>query len=94
LVNIGGHNPIEAARYGVPVIVGPYTQNISDLVSDMLSQNAIVQVQNASDLPLAVLAALQGELKTVGSNGQRFADGLRGNTGRVFNEVFGAGAES
>lgn len=89
LVNIGGHNPIEAAKFGVPVIVGPYTQNISDLVSDMLAYNAIVQVKDGTELSQAVLAALRGELKALGQNGKSFADGLRGNTGRVFEEVLG-----
>lgn len=88
LVNIGGHNPIEAAQHGVPVVVGNYVQNISDLVSDMLAQEAIVQVFNAKGLAAAIAAALRGELKNTGLNGKRFADSLRGNTARVFEGVF------
>jgi 3-deoxy-D-manno-octulosonic-acid transferase len=44
LVNIGGHNPFEAAAQGVPVIVGPYVQNIKSEVADLEKAGALFPV--------------------------------------------------
>ncbi len=85
LVNIGGHNPIEAARFGVPVIVGPFVQNIAELVVEMRVANAIVQVASADQLGAALLGGLRGELAGIGIAGREFSEQLRGCTERVFN---------
>jgi 3-deoxy-D-manno-octulosonic-acid transferase len=50
LDNIGGHNVLEPASLGVPVLVGPYTQNFEEIVARMRAENAIVQVQNGATL--------------------------------------------
>ncbi len=44
LVNIGGHNILEPAALGVPVICGPYMQNSKQIVNDFLAKKAMVQV--------------------------------------------------
>jgi 3-deoxy-D-manno-octulosonic-acid transferase len=33
LVPRGGHNVLEAAQFGVPILVGPYTENFRDIIS-------------------------------------------------------------
>jgi len=33
LVERGGHNILEAAQFGVPVLVGPHTENFRDMVN-------------------------------------------------------------
>ncbi len=43
LVNIGGHNILEPAALGVPIICGPYMQNSKAIVQDFLAQKAMVQ---------------------------------------------------
>ncbi|CAO5678318.1 MAG: 3-deoxy-D-manno-octulosonic acid transferase [Holosporales bacterium] len=42
-VNIGGHNPLEPLMLGARLIVGPYHQNIKDLVLDLKDCITIVQ---------------------------------------------------
>ena len=32
LVPGGGHNVLEAARFGVPILVGPHTENFRDII--------------------------------------------------------------
>lgn len=51
LVSRGGHNIIEPAVYSKPVIVGPYTENFSEIVSDFARAEAIVQVSATGEGP-------------------------------------------
>ncbi|WP_296202544.1 3-deoxy-D-manno-octulosonic acid transferase [Psychrobacter sp. UBA3962] len=46
LVNIGGHNPIEAASLAKPVIMGPYTQSCHEVVA-ALNEVGALKVVNA-----------------------------------------------
>lgn len=41
LVPAGGHNPLEPARFGVPVVMGPYFHNFRTIVGRMIEQDAI-----------------------------------------------------
>ncbi len=41
LVPTGGHNPIEAARFGVPVVVGPSMQNFRRIALDFQAADAL-----------------------------------------------------
>ena len=50
LVNIGGHNPFEAAAQGVPVIVGPYYQNIKNEIADLAKVGAVSTVRNQEEI--------------------------------------------
>jgi 3-deoxy-D-manno-octulosonic-acid transferase len=43
LVDIGGHNILEPAALGVPIICGPYMQNSKAIVQDFLAKKALVQ---------------------------------------------------
>src|ERR1700723_312648 len=41
LVPAGGHNPLEPAEFGVPIVMGPYYQNFRAIVDDLRAHNAI-----------------------------------------------------
>ena len=45
LVPRGGHNILEPAQHGVPVLVGPHTENFRDIVNTFQRENAVVIVQ-------------------------------------------------
>jgi 3-deoxy-D-manno-octulosonic-acid transferase len=45
LIPAGGHNILEPAVFGKPIIVGPYTHNIQEMVSEFLEARAIVQLR-------------------------------------------------
>ncbi|MFB3815913.1 MAG: 3-deoxy-D-manno-octulosonic acid transferase [Terriglobales bacterium] len=57
LVPRGGHNILEPALHGVPVIAGPYTENFRDIVSLFRSAGALPVVKDAAELA-AVLTDL------------------------------------
>ena len=50
LVDSGGHNLLEPAIYGQPVIFGPYMQNFSNLATELLESGGGIQVQGAGEL--------------------------------------------
>ena len=54
LVQVGGHNILEPARFGKPILFGPHMENFQDLASDMLRQGAAVEVASAQELASAL----------------------------------------
>lgn len=46
---VGGHNVIEAARFGVPVVVGPYVRNVVETVRFLELHDLLEQVEDPSD---------------------------------------------
>ena len=53
----GGHNMLEPARWGLPVVFGPSIDNFRDVALGLLARKAAVQVRSADDLA-AVLRRL------------------------------------
>ena len=45
LVNAGGHNILEPAVFGKPILFGPHMQNFAEIASTFLANDAAVQVQ-------------------------------------------------
>ena len=54
----GGHNPLEPARFGMPVILGPGFANFEDLVAPLKAFRAVRVVEEAG-LPGALRGALE-----------------------------------
>lgn len=50
LVPTGGHNPLEAARFGVPITIGPHMENFRDIAGRFDAAEAWQRVKNAADL--------------------------------------------
>jgi 3-deoxy-D-manno-octulosonic-acid transferase len=49
IAQTGGHNILEPAAAGVPVIVGPHTYNFQSIVESFAKANALVQLERRSD---------------------------------------------
>ena len=47
---IGGHNALEAAALGLPVIVGPHTENFAEITDDLIRNGAAIRVSDANQL--------------------------------------------
>jgi len=41
----GGHNPLEPAQFGVPIVMGPHYENFRGIVGTLLTANAIAVVE-------------------------------------------------
>ena len=50
LVPVGGHNILEPARAGVPIICGPHMNNVREETDLLLNAGAMLQVENAQEL--------------------------------------------
>ena len=85
LVDIGGHNPLEPAMYGVPVIVGPYVSVIKDIVGEMRDACGILEVCDRGSIVDVLRRAGQERetLKEVGVRGQKVWLRHRGSAKRV-----------
>lgn len=66
LVEKGGQNPLEAARLETAIIFGPDMSNFLDIASDLLENQAALQVKNSQELVTAV-DTLFNELRVRGS---------------------------
>jgi len=79
LVPRGGHNIIEPARHGVPVIVGNHTENFRDIVALFQRQEA-VRVVGPSEFPLVLMELLSNDAERT-ALGRRGAEALRSQMG-------------
>jgi 3-deoxy-D-manno-octulosonic-acid transferase len=58
LVPLGGHNLLEAAALGLPVLTGPSHANSKEVAQLLLQSGAAIEVANADELQQAVLRLL------------------------------------
>ncbi len=59
MVAAGGHNILEAAAVGVPVLFGPYMHNFKEIADGVLKQQAAIQCQTTEDVVQAVFDLYQ-----------------------------------
>jgi len=59
MVAAGGHNILEAAAVGVPVLFGPYMTNFKEIADGVLKQQAAIQSQTTEDVVQAVFELYQ-----------------------------------
>jgi 3-deoxy-D-manno-octulosonic-acid transferase len=79
LVPHGGHNIIEAAQYGVAIVVGNHTENFRDIVRLFQSQDA-VRVVGPAELPLVFMELISNPAARA-DLGRKAAETLRLRTG-------------
>ncbi|HHH13583.1 MAG TPA: 3-deoxy-D-manno-octulosonic acid transferase [Thiolapillus brandeum] len=85
LVKRGGHNMLEAAAQGVPVVFGPHVFNFSAIAALLVEREAAVQVRDARELAGVVGRWLgdASERSRIGENGRRAVEENRGALERL-----------
>lgn len=91
LVDIGGHNVLEPAAFGVPVVFGPHMHNFAAISRLLLEADAAEQVRDARSLGAVVLRWLgeASERTRIGENGRRVVEANRGALDRTWRMVVG-----
>ncbi|HSD26415.1 MAG TPA: 3-deoxy-D-manno-octulosonic acid transferase, partial [Vicinamibacteria bacterium] len=59
LVPMGGHNVLEPAAAGRPIVVGPHMENFQEIGDQFLAEGALVQVEDSDHLAAEAMALLQ-----------------------------------
>ena len=64
LVDERGHNPIEPATFGLPVICGQYMQDFHEITLSLIESGGAIQVKNPKELEEALMTILtSGEVR-------------------------------
>jgi len=84
-VPIGGHNLLEPAALGLPVLTGPSDANGREIAALLTSAGAVLRVTDAASLAAAVARLLEdrGERERIGGIGRNVVAANRGSVARV-----------
>jgi 3-deoxy-D-manno-octulosonic-acid transferase len=66
LVDHGGHNILEPAVVGKPIVFGPYMQNFKEIAESFIANGAAVCVQSERELDDELLALLTDPVRRAG----------------------------
>ncbi|MBX9653933.1 hypothetical protein K2Y11_09995 [bacterium] len=84
LVDKGGHNPIEPAAWGKPVLMGPHFDNFTDIVQAFREENAIGIFPSAESLCMEISRLLSDSYlaNEMGSRARQVVERNRGTAER------------
>jgi len=85
LVTTGGHNPLEPAAWGVPVLSGPHVFNFQEIFDEMVTAGAARLVDDSTGLASALSEWLldPAAVAAAGDAGRRVVEENRGATTRT-----------
>jgi 3-deoxy-D-manno-octulosonic-acid transferase len=95
LVAAGGHNPLEPARFGVPVVMGESSENFREIVEAMRDADGI-RIVREPELAGALVDLLtkSDEAREVGESGRAVFGAQAGATRRTVEAVLGVMEEA
>ena len=83
----GGHNPLEAARFGVPVVMGSSYENFREIVEGMRSADAI-RIVAPNQLATGVVDVMRRD-DGMGQRGRHFFEQQSGATRKTVEALVG-----
>jgi len=95
LVPKGGHNILEPALFGKPIVVGPRMENFREVTNEFLRRDAVVQLRetkaddqvNGLSRVFAELLTDPARAKQLGENARRAVEENRGATSRTVEAI-------
>ena len=81
----GGHNVLEPALSGRPIVVGPTMQNFAEIAETLLSERGMIRIGGQEELGAALLDLLRDRdtALAIGERGHRVAEKQQGATARA-----------
>jgi 3-deoxy-D-manno-octulosonic-acid transferase len=84
LVPTGGHNPLEPAQFGVPVVMGYSLENFRAIADAMLAENALVLVDRSTLAPTLIhLLTSAADAAAIGAHARTVYESQSGATART-----------
>jgi 3-deoxy-D-manno-octulosonic-acid transferase len=85
LVPRGGHNPLEPAQFGVPVVMGPHFQNFRNIIYAMQLAHGVRIVPDNESLGIALTELLDDRsmAEAMGARGRQVFEEQQGATART-----------
>lgn len=85
LVPVGGHNILEPAIHGKPIVFGPHMQNFVEITEAFLTHAAAIQVRTERELEEIIVALMSDPLRRarLGSAARALVEAKRGATART-----------
>jgi len=93
---VGGHNMLEPASLGKPVLTGPYISNFVDICNAMVLADAIIITEKYDDQneqiisfsnQLSELLSDKLRMEKLSKNAKGFVESKRGMTDKIFNQI-------
>jgi 3-deoxy-D-manno-octulosonic-acid transferase len=93
LVDAGGHNILEPAVFGKPIVFGPHMQNFAEIARTFLDNGASIQVRSGRELEQVLLELLSDPVRraSLGAAARALVEANRGARGKslaVIAQVF------
>jgi 3-deoxy-D-manno-octulosonic-acid transferase len=84
LVDAGGHNILEPAVFGKPIVFGPHMQNFAEIARTFLENHAAIQIQAPAELPGVLLDLLGDPVRraSLGAAARALVEANRGARGK------------
>lgn len=79
LVRRGGHNILEPAFFGKPIVAGPNMQNFAEIAAEFTAAGALIRIATASELA-PCLGAILADHGNAGEKARELAESKRGAT--------------
>src|SRR4249920_3899402 len=92
LAQRGGHNVLEPAYFGKPIVVGPHMENFAAVAEEFHRANAITLIQRPAELAGAVTQLL-ADGSGVGDRAREISRSKRGVMARIAGEIWEAFSE-
>jgi 3-deoxy-D-manno-octulosonic-acid transferase len=94
----GGHNPLEPAQFGVPIVMGPHYENFRAITEDLRVHGGI-QITPREELAQALVELLsdRSEAEAMGARARQVFEQQAGATGRsvrAIEELLGLGSRT
>jgi 3-deoxy-D-manno-octulosonic-acid transferase len=86
LVKKGGHNPIEPALFGKPILFGKFMSNFREIRHVFLSEHAAIEVEGPQSLEVELrkLLASPADRKVLGDTARGLVEKNRGAAAKTF----------